>query len=78
MQEQDVKRIDTVAIVGAGLIGLSWAALFAASGRRLHLHDSIKDLRGDHRQARWILSDTPADQGLWWHSSIRRSYGAVT
>lgn len=33
----------TVAVVGAGLIGCSWAALFAASGRRVHLFDSVND-----------------------------------
>jgi 3-hydroxybutyryl-CoA dehydrogenase len=40
---KELQPVKTVAIVGAGLIGLSWAALFAASGRRVHLHDSIKD-----------------------------------
>lgn len=35
--------IGTVAILGAGLIGCSWAALFAASGRRVHLFDSHAD-----------------------------------
>lgn len=34
-------RADIVAVVGAGLIGLSWASLFAASGRRVFLHDSM-------------------------------------
>lgn len=33
----------TIAVIGAGLIGCSWAALFAASGRRIHLFDSHAD-----------------------------------
>jgi carnitine 3-dehydrogenase len=33
----------TIAVIGAGLIGRSWAALFAASGRRVHLYDSLPD-----------------------------------
>lgn len=40
---KELQSVKTVAIVGAGLIGLSWAALFAASGLRVRLHDSIKD-----------------------------------
>lgn len=35
--------IKTIAILGAGLIGCSWAAMFAASGRRIHLFDSHID-----------------------------------
>ena len=35
--------IGTIAILGAGLIGCSWAALFAASGHRIHLYDSHVD-----------------------------------
>lgn len=38
-------EVKTVAVIGAGLIGCSWAALFAASGRRVHLYDSWKDAR---------------------------------
>ena len=38
-----LQPVNNVAIVGAGLIGLSWAALFAASGRKVFLHDSVKD-----------------------------------
>lgn len=43
---------DVVAVVGAGLIGLSWAALFAASGRRVFLFDSVTDAK-------------PAFQAFW-------------
>lgn len=39
------EEVKTVAVIGAGLIGCSWAALFAASGRRVHLYDSVKDPR---------------------------------
>ncbi|MCW2239414.1 3-hydroxyacyl-CoA dehydrogenase NAD-binding domain-containing protein [Azospirillum canadense] len=38
--DEDVK---TVAVIGAGLIGCSWAALFAASDRTVHLYDSRAD-----------------------------------
>lgn len=32
---------DTIAVIGAGLIGLSWSALFAATGRRVLIFDSF-------------------------------------
>jgi carnitine 3-dehydrogenase len=32
--------VATVAVIGAGLIGCSWAALFAASGRTVYVYDS--------------------------------------
>ena len=34
---------DTVAVLGAGVIGSSWAALFLASGRRVHVYDANSD-----------------------------------
>ncbi|WP_437883105.1 3-hydroxyacyl-CoA dehydrogenase NAD-binding domain-containing protein [Pseudomonas sp. LRF_L74] len=36
-------EVKTVAVIGAGLIGCSWASLFAASGRRVHVYDSRPD-----------------------------------
>lgn len=41
-----------VAIVGAGLIGCSWAALFAAAGREVRLYDAHGDA-GQAMQAFW-------------------------
>jgi 3-hydroxybutyryl-CoA dehydrogenase len=41
--EHSVKEA-TVAVIGAGLIGCSWAALFAASGRTVYLYDSRPDV----------------------------------
>ena len=37
--------MSTVAIVGAGTIGLSWAALFASQGYDVRLHDPRPDLQ---------------------------------
>ncbi|MCO6057506.1 3-hydroxyacyl-CoA dehydrogenase NAD-binding domain-containing protein [Pseudomonas sp. MOB-449] len=36
--------VKAVAVIGAGLIGCSWAALFAASGKRVHIYDSRPDV----------------------------------
>nr|WP_246713506.1 3-hydroxyacyl-CoA dehydrogenase NAD-binding domain-containing protein [Rhizobium sp. BK619] len=56
--------INTVAIIGAGLIGCSWAALFAASGRRIHLFDSHTDA-GQKFPAFWAsVRTTLVDMGL--------------
>lgn len=33
-------EVNTIAVVGAGLIGCSWAALFAAAGNQVNLYDS--------------------------------------
>jgi 3-hydroxybutyryl-CoA dehydrogenase len=58
------KPVDTVAILGAGLIGCSWAALFAASGRRIHLYDSHEDA-GAKFSAFWdSVSQTLCELGL--------------
>lgn len=44
-------RWSTAAVVGAGTIGLSWAALFSAHGIRVHLTDPRDDLESDlHEQ----------------------------
>lgn len=37
--------VETIAVLGAGLIGCSWAALFAASGCRVDLYDSRSDAK---------------------------------
>lgn len=43
MVMHDGRAVGTVAVIGAGLIGMSWAALFAASGRKVRLFDSVRD-----------------------------------
>lgn len=56
--------MSTIAIIGAGLIGLSWASLFAASGRRVHLFDSYSDA-GEKFPAFWqSVRPTLIDMGL--------------
>lgn len=57
----ELQPVKTVAIFGAGLIGLSWAALFAASGRRVHLHDSFKH-PGEEMAAFWISVKPALDE----------------
>ncbi len=44
-------RYSEVAVVGAGLIGLSWAALFLANGLRVRVYDPRPDLAEAVRQA---------------------------
>jgi len=44
-------RYPEVAVVGAGLIGLSWAALFLANGLRVRVYDPRPDLAEAVRQA---------------------------
>jgi len=46
-----------IAVVGAGTIGLSWAALFAAKGHDVRLHDPRPDLQELLDQAVAELSD---------------------
>ena len=51
-----------VAVVGAGTIGLSWAALFASQGHDVRLHDPRPDLQGLLEQAVVELSEVlPGD-----------------
>ena len=40
---------DKVAVLGAGLIGASWTALFLASGRRVSVHDASEEAEGKVR-----------------------------
>ena len=40
-----------VAVIGAGLIGLSWAALFLANGLRVRVYDPRSDLKQSLREA---------------------------
>ena len=44
-------RYPEVAVVGAGLIGLSWAALFLANGLRVRVYDPRPELEQAVRQA---------------------------
>ncbi|WP_051099258.1 3-hydroxyacyl-CoA dehydrogenase NAD-binding domain-containing protein [Actinopolyspora mortivallis] len=45
MSTSNTSRFDTAAVVGAGTIGLAWAALFAAHGTHVRLSDPRSDLR---------------------------------
>jgi carnitine 3-dehydrogenase len=56
--------IGTVAILGAGLIGCSWAALFAASGRRVHLFDSHVDAGAKFVEFWALVQPTLQELGL--------------
>ncbi|MFB9985785.1 3-hydroxyacyl-CoA dehydrogenase NAD-binding domain-containing protein [Mesorhizobium kowhaii] len=56
--------IKTVAILGAGLIGCSWAAMFAASGRRIHLYDSHTDAGAKFAEFWEAVKDTLGEIGL--------------
>jgi NADPH-dependent 2,4-dienoyl-CoA reductase/sulfur reductase-like enzyme len=41
---QVLARYSEAAVIGAGLIGLSWAALFLANGLRVRVYDPRSDL----------------------------------
>lgn len=56
--------VDTIAILGAGLIGCSWAALFAASGRRIHLYDSHIDAGARFAEFWEAVKGTLGEMGL--------------
>ena len=43
----------TVAVIGAGLIGLSWAALFTAAGKQVNLYDSRPEA-GQYMAEFWV------------------------
>jgi 3-hydroxybutyryl-CoA dehydrogenase len=45
MTKPEPAELSAVAVVGAGLIGCSWAALFAASGRPVYLYDSASNAK---------------------------------
>jgi ketoreductase RED1 len=50
-RSQVFARYPEVAVIGAGLIGLSWAALFLAGGLRVRLYDPRADLEQAAREA---------------------------
>lgn len=58
------ESIAGVAILGAGLIGCSWAALFAASGRRVHLYDSHADAGAKFTEFWAAVSSTLVQMGF--------------
>ncbi len=51
-------RYDTAAVVGAGTIGLAWAALFSAHGMRVRLNDPRADLERSLREAMPTLAES--------------------
>jgi len=59
---QVLSRYPEVAVIGAGLIGLSWAALFLANGLRVRVYDPRADLEQAMREA--LAGAFPALQQL--------------
>ncbi len=57
-------EVESIAIVGAGVIGASWAAFYAAKGFEVKMHDAdaVQDRKG-HRQAVDIVEQLQA-QGI--------------
>jgi 3-hydroxybutyryl-CoA dehydrogenase len=63
-RSEQAGQMATVAVIGAGLIGCSWAALFAASGRTVFLYDSRPDA-GSAIEAFWAsVKPTLIELGL--------------
>ncbi|QRM57039.1 3-hydroxyacyl-CoA dehydrogenase NAD-binding domain-containing protein [Sinorhizobium sp. BG8] len=63
-EEKSGEAVGAVAILGAGLIGCSWAALFAATGRPIHLYDSHVDAGAKFAEFWNAVRDTLAEMGL--------------
>lgn len=55
---------ETIAIIGAGLIGRSWSALFARGGHRVHVWDASAEVRDRFEQDIATLCETLAVAGL--------------
>lgn len=60
-------RYSDVAVIGAGLIGLSWAALFLANGLRVRVYDPRPDLEQAVREA--LAAASPALQQLGYSTA---------
>jgi 3-hydroxypropionate dehydrogenase (NADP+) len=55
-----------IAVIGTGMVGASWAALFATYGREVHLYDSDPEklstgIEYVHRYAQFLVDHTMAD-----------------
>jgi ketoreductase RED1 len=64
---QVLSRYPEVAVIGAGLIGLSWAALFLANGLRVRVYDPRADLEQAMREA--LAAAFPALQQLGFETT---------
>ncbi len=61
-----MKDFDRIAVLGAGTIGMSWAALFLASGRQVTLYDPDVDIQ---RKVLAFINDAqPTLEALGWKS----------
>jgi carnitine 3-dehydrogenase len=59
-----VSKIENITILGAGTIGMSWAALFLATGRKVCVYDPAKDIKA--RMLHFIEEAAPTLQALGW------------
>lgn len=55
---------EVTAVLGAGTIGMSWAALFAATGREVRVFDPAPDTHA--RVAKFVETAAPALSALGW------------
>ena len=58
-----------LAVIGTGMVGASWAALFAAHGRKVHLYDSDSQkiatgIEYIHRYTQFLVDHAMADPGI--------------
>lgn len=56
-----------ITILGAGTIGMSWTALFLASGRQVTVYDPATDL--ETKLKRFIANAAPALRSLGWENA---------
>jgi carnitine 3-dehydrogenase len=58
------KKIQTVGVLGTGVIGSGWASLFAKEGMNVLLHDNRPELMNKGRQRASLNLDFLSEQGL--------------
>src|SRR5260370_18848726 len=72
----DAGRQADVAVVGAGLAGLSAARVLAAAGGRVLVHEA-RDRVGQRLYTRPAADGTPLDLGSQWIRPTQRAIGAL-
>lgn len=62
-----MRDIQKITILGAGTIGMSWAALYLATGREVCVYDPAPDIQ--QRMVNFVAESSQALQALGWESA---------